>query len=82
MPGTVTQLPADMAIPDKITFGQFSRISPVRVIRAALAEENKESRRQRDLLNHMVVYFVMMLALFRDVSYTDVLRKVFEGVQG
>lgn len=81
MPRTATQLPVGIRVSDKLTFGQFARVFPVGAIKQALAEENKESKRHRDLPNHVVVYFVMMLALFRDVSHTEVLRCVFEGIQ-
>src|ERR1700752_3603780 len=81
MPRTATQLPAGIRVSDKITFGQFAKVFPKSAIKQALAEEKKESKRERDLPNHVVVYFVMMLALFRDVSHTEVLRCVFEGIQ-
>lgn len=81
MPRTATQLPSGIRITDKVTFGQFTKVFPIQVIRQALMDEGKESIRQRDLPNHMVVYFVMMLALFRDASHTEVLRCVYEGLQ-
>lgn len=81
MARTVTPLPAGIRITDKVTFGQFAKIFPAPTIKKALADEDKQSRRERDLPNHVVVYFIMMLALFRDASHTEVLRCVFEGLQ-
>jgi len=81
MPRIPTQLPAGIRVSDKVTFGQFANVFHMSAIKKALADENKESKRQRDLPNHVVVYFVMMLALFRDVCHTEVLRCVMEGLQ-
>ena len=81
MPRTVTQLPPGIRITDKVTFGQFAKVFPIQVIRKVLAEEEKESKRERDLPNHFIVYFVMILGLFREASHTEVLRCVYEGLQ-
>ena len=47
----------------------------------ALEATNKASIRQRDLPAHVVVYFVIALALYMQSSYREVLRCLLEGVQ-
>jgi hypothetical protein len=81
MPTTPHLLPAGVRVSDKVTFGQFAKVFPLPAIKSALAAENRESKRERDLPNHVVVYFVMFLSLFRDASQTEVLRCVYESIQ-
>jgi hypothetical protein len=50
-------------------------------IRASLAATGKESVRQRDLPAHVVVYYVIALALYMQSSYREVLRCLLEGIQ-
>jgi len=42
---------------------------------------NRASRRERDLPAHVVVYYVIALALYMRSSYREVLRCLLEGVQ-
>ena len=49
-------------------------------MKAVLAAQGKASRRQRELPAHVVVYYVMALALFMQVSYREVLRCLLEGL--
>jgi Insertion element 4 transposase N-terminal/Transposase DDE domain len=50
-------------------------------VRAVLAASKKESVRQRDLPAHVVVYYVIALALYMQSSYREVLRCLLEGIQ-
>ncbi|MFH1177106.1 MAG: IS4 family transposase, partial [Acidobacteriota bacterium] len=50
-------------------------------IRAALEKTGKTSMRQRDLPAHVVVYYVVALAIYMQSSYREVLRCLLEGVQ-
>ena len=54
---------------------------PVARVRAVLAATGKASQRQRDLPAHVVVYYVIALALYMQSSYREVLRCLLEGVQ-
>jgi hypothetical protein len=54
---------------------------PREKVDAVLAQTGKASRRQRDLPAHVVVYYVIALALFMQVSYREVLRCLLEGLQ-
>ena len=46
-----------------------------------MAAAGKASRRQRDLPAHVVVYYVIALALYMQVSYREVLRCLLEGIR-
>jgi hypothetical protein len=50
-------------------------------VNAVLASTGTSSLRQRDLPAHVVVYYVIALALYMQSSYREVLRCLLEGVQ-
>lgn len=50
-------------------------------VEALLRATGKASQRQRDLPAHVVVYYVIALALFAQVSCREVLRCLLEGVR-
>jgi len=54
---------------------------PREQVERALAQTGKVSRRQRDLPGQVVVYYVIALALFMQVSYREVLRCLLEGLE-
>jgi hypothetical protein len=62
-------------------WGVIARTFPIGDVRAALAATGKASIRQRDLPAHVVVYYVIALALYMQSSYREVLRCLLEGVQ-
>jgi hypothetical protein len=81
MSRTVASLPAGSRITDYISLGVVAKTFPVEKIRAVLAASGKESVRQRDLPAHVVVYYVIALALYMQSSYREVLRCLLEGIQ-
>jgi Insertion element 4 transposase N-terminal/Transposase DDE domain len=81
MARTVASLPAGSRITDYISLGVVTKAFPLDKIRAALAATRKESVRQRDLPAHVVVYYVIALALYMQSSYREVLRCLLEGIQ-
>jgi hypothetical protein len=54
---------------------------PVERVEASLHATGKASQRQRDLPAHVVVYYVIALALFSQASCREVLRCLLEGVR-
>jgi hypothetical protein len=54
---------------------------PLDKIRGVLVTTGKQSVRQRDLPAHVVVYYVIALALYMQSSYREVLRCLLEGIQ-
>ena len=81
MSRTVASLPSGSRITDYISLGVVAKTFPLEKIRASLAASGKESVRQRDLPAHVVVYYVIALALYMQASYREVLRCLLEGIQ-
>ena len=81
MSRTKASLPAGSRITDYISLGVVAKTFPLEKIRASLAATGKESVRQRDLPAHVVVYYVIALALYMQSSYREVLRCLLEGIQ-
>ena len=80
MSRTVAALPAGTRITDYISLGVVSKAFPLEAVRSALAATGKGSMRERDLPAHVVVYYVIALALYMQSSYREVLRCLLEGV--
>jgi hypothetical protein len=76
----VRALPAGARLTDHISLGVITRSVPLARIRRVLAETGTESLRQRDLPAHVVVYYVIALALYMQCSYREVLRCLLEGL--
>ena len=81
MARTVATLPAGARITDYISLGVITKTFPLTTVRAVLAASGKTSLRERDLPAHVVMYYVIALALFMQASYREVLRCLLEGVQ-
>jgi hypothetical protein len=80
MARTIAELPKGTRITDYMSLGVLATTFPLARVEAALASQKKTSRRQRDLPAHVVVYYVIALALFMQVSYREVLRCLLEGL--
>jgi hypothetical protein len=81
MARTLASLPSGSRITDYVSLGVVAKTFPLEKIRASLAATGKESVRQRDLPAHVVVYYVIALALYMQSSYREVLRCLLEGIQ-
>src|ERR1700746_2165018 len=81
MARTVATLPAGARITDYISLGVITKTFPLTTVRAVLAASGKASLREHDLPAHVVMYYVIALALFMQVSYREVLRCLLEGWQ-
>jgi transposase IS4-like protein/DDE family transposase len=81
MARTVASLPAGSRITDYISLGVIARFFPLEKVREALRQTDRASIRERDLPAHVVVYYVIALALYMRCSYREVLRCLLEGVQ-
>src|SRR5580692_4281332 len=81
MARTVARLPEGSRITDYISLGVIAKTFPVSKIHSVLAATGTASVRQRDLPAHVVVYYVIALALYMHSSYREVLRCLLEGVQ-
>jgi hypothetical protein len=81
MARTVAALPAGSRITDYISLGVIAKFFPVEKIHEVLEQTKRASVRERDLPAHVVVYYVIALALYMRSSYREVLRCLLEGVQ-
>ncbi len=81
MARTVAALPAGSRITDYISLGVIAKFFPAEKVRQVLQQTNRDSIRERDLPAHVVVYYVIALALYMRSSYREVLRCLLEGVQ-
>jgi Insertion element 4 transposase N-terminal/Transposase DDE domain len=81
MARTVAALPAGSRITDYISLGVITRFFPVEKIHEVLKQTHRASIRERDLPAHVVIYYVIALALYMRSSYREVLRCLLEGVQ-
>jgi len=80
MARTIAVLPKGTRITDYISLGVLTQTFSLNAVKAVLASQGKASQRQRELPAH-VVYYVICLALFRQVSYREVLRCLLEGLR-
>ena len=81
MARTVAELPKGTRITDYISLGVLTKTFPLRQVKTVLAAQGKASQRQRELPAHVMVYYVICLALFMEVSYREVLRCLLEGLE-
>jgi hypothetical protein len=81
MARTAAELPAGSRITDYMSLGVVARSVPRPVVDEVLAETGKTSQRERDLPAHVMVYYVIALALWMQSSYREVLRCLLEGLQ-
>ena len=81
MARTVAGLPAGSRITDYISLGVLTKSFPLDKVTAVVAAAGKTNQRQRDLPAHVVVYYVIALTLYMQVSYREVLRCLLEGVK-
>ena len=81
MARTLAELPSGSRITDYISLGVIAKNFPSPVVYSVLTETGRASIRQRDMPAHVVVYYVIALALYMQSSYREVLRCLLEGIQ-
>ena len=81
MARTTAELPQGTRITDYISLGVITKTFPLETIQKVLERTGKSSQRHRDLPAHVVVYYVIALALYMQSSYREVLRCLLEGIQ-
>ena len=81
MARTAAVLQDGARITDHISLGVIAKTFPLDTVRLVLRETGKESKRNRDLPAHVVVYYTIAMALFMQVSCREVLRCLLEGAQ-
>jgi hypothetical protein len=81
MARTVAELPQGARITDYVSLGVLAKTFPRARIDAVLTRTQTASRRQRELPAHVVVYYVIALTLYMQVSYREVLRCLLDGLE-
>lgn len=81
MAGKIRKIPEGARITDYVSLGVVAKYLPIGKIKDAVDRCGKTDRRLRDLPTHLVVYFVVAMALFMGSSYREILRCLFEGLQ-
>lgn len=66
---------------DLINIGVLAKQFPVGMIKSVLEETGRSSQRQRDLPAHVMVYYVIAMALYRQEPIREVLRLLLEGLR-
>ena len=78
---TAEILPAGMRLTDHISLGVLTAQFPRTLVDRLLAETGRESVRERALPAHVMLYYVIALALYAEASTQEVLRCVVEGAR-
>lgn len=78
MPKPASVLPPGTRTTDKISLGYFASVFPRTEVWRSLQSTNRGSKRERDLPNHLVVYFVLFMSIFREANQQEVLSLFFE----
>ena len=81
MARTLAELPKGARITDFVSLGVLAEKLPRTTIDRILQETGRASKRERNLPAHVVVYYVIALALYGQVSYGEVLRCLLEGLE-
>lgn len=81
MARTLAELPKGARLTDYISLGVIAATFPLAKVREILRETERTSERQRDLPAHVVIYYVIALALYMQSSYQEVLRCLLEGIR-
>jgi len=75
----LAEVPGGGRLTDRIGIGVLTRVVPRDLIDEVLAETGRREKRSRLLPAHVVVYFVMAMAVFRD-GYEEVMRRLTGGL--
>ncbi len=81
MARTAAELPAGVRLADRISLGVLTAQFPIELVEQVLVETERVSERERALPAHLMVYYVIAMALYADVSTREVLRCVVEGAR-
>jgi len=81
MARTLAGLPAGTRLTDYLSLGVIATTFPLATVHRTLAVTGRASQRERDLPAHVMVYYVIALALYMQSSTREVLRCLLEGVR-
>ena len=79
MARTAATIPAGMRLTDHVSLGVLTAQFPRELVDQVLFETESVNARERALPAHVMVYYVLAMALYAEVSTQEVLRCVVEG---
>ncbi len=82
MPRTDASLPGGVRLSDVLSVTLLAASYPVERVRQVLADTGRESKRERALPATVMVYYVMALAVYMQVSYEEILHLVVDTFNG
>ena len=74
------EIAGGVRLTDRISIGVLTRLVPRDVVDEVLAETRSKEKRSRLLPAHVVVYFILAMAIFSD-GYEEVMRRLAGGLQ-
>jgi Insertion element 4 transposase N-terminal len=80
MVGGVSDVISGERLTDRIGIGVLTRIVPRDMVDEVLAETGRRQKRSRLLPAHLMVYFVLAMAIFGD-GYEEVMRRLVGGLK-
>lgn len=81
MPRTAAVLSEGLRISDILSMGLLASRIPRKAVMQALEDTGRQSKRIRKLPAHVMVYYVIAMALYMNVAYEEVLRCLVEGLE-
>lgn len=69
------------SLAQNMSVGLFIQTFPIRKVKAILVRLGKETKRQREFPNHLVVYFAIALSMMMSSGYLGVMQWLLEGVR-
>lgn len=69
----------EVRLTDLMTLGALVKSVPMERVRESLVRTGRQSKRHRELPAHVMMYYVIALALFRSEETREVLRLLLEG---
>lgn len=81
MARTVNGFGSEIRIGDYVSVGVLAKVFPLPKVREVLRATGKESLRERELPAHIVIYYVIAMTMYMQVSYQEVLRCLLQGLQ-
>lgn len=79
MPREEATLPGGVRMSDLMSLTVLASVYPPAAVNQALVEAGRQSRRERALPATLMVYYVMALAIYMQVSYEEILRVVVDA---
>jgi hypothetical protein len=81
MARTPAGLPSGSRLSDHVSLGVLTTFVPIELVSRVLRSTGRESRRQRELPAHVIVYYMIAMALYAEASTREVLRCLLEGLR-